>query len=77
MVYRTWEEAARASKAGRAVSSIIRRPTPRGELTAVIVMDKKGNSHYAYGSANGIRIPDTYGRPTASEIDSIREWRIA
>lgn len=77
MVYQDWKEATAVSKAGKAVSSIIQqRPTPRGILTAVIIIDKRGNAHYAYGSANGIAIPDTYGKPTASDIDAIREWRV-
>jgi len=75
MIYRSYEEAMKASRAGRAVSSLMQRPTPRGTLPAVIVMDRHG-AHYAYGSANGIAIPATYGRPTAQEIDSIREWRV-
>lgn len=76
MVYSTWEEAAKASKARRAVSSLMRRKTPRGELNGVIVIGLRIRGHYAYASADGIAIPDTYGRPAASDIDAIREWRV-
>jgi len=76
MVYPNWEAAAAASKAGRAVSPRMRRSTPRGELDTVIVIGTRIQAHYAYASADGIAVPPTYGRPSASDVDRVKEWRI-
>ena len=76
MTYTHWEAAASASKAGRAVSSVQKRMTPRGELGTVIVIGHRIAAHYAYASADGIAVSATYGRPQARDIDSVREWRV-
>jgi len=76
MIYTNWEAAANASRAGRAVSSIKKRMTPRGELPTVIVIGPRIQAHYAYASSDGIPVSTTYGRPQARDIDEIREWRV-
>lgn len=75
MTYTNWEAAAGASKASRAVSSTMKRMTPRGELSTVIVIGPRIQAHYAYASSDGIAVSSTYGRPQARDIDEIREWR--
>lgn len=74
MRYADWREAALKSHARIAVSPAQQGPTPRGILGRVIVISDRGNFHYAYASAHGIRIPETHGRPTAAEVDRVREW---
>lgn len=76
MVYPNWEAAAAKSHAHRAVSTRIKRPTPRGELSAVIVVGPRIQAHYAYASSDGIAISVAYGRPSARDVDAIREWRV-
>jgi hypothetical protein len=76
MTYTHWEAAAAASKASRAVSSQITRNTPRGHLKAVIVIGPRIRPHFAYASADGIAIPEAYGKPSTAEIDAMKEWRI-
>lgn len=76
MTYPDWESAAAASKARRAVSAPMKRPTPRGELLGVIVIGPRISPYYAYFSADGIAISEAYGRPTAGDVDRVREWRV-
>ena len=78
MTYPNWEAAASASKAHRAVSAPVGRlHTPRGELPAVIVIGPRILPHYAYASCDGVAIPSTHaGRPSAADVDRVREWRV-
>lgn len=78
MTYPNWEAAAAASKANRAVSAPVgSKLTPRGNLPAVIVIGPRTPAHYAYASADGIAIPQSHaGRPSAADVDRVREWRV-
>ena len=73
--YRSPDEAARASQSKMAVSPAQRRSTPVGLRPVVIIKPLGRDGWFAYASSHGIRIPDTYLRATASEIDSVREWK--
>ena len=75
-IYRAWEEAAKASRSGQAISDLEDlRPTPNGRLPALIVISPGRSPKWVYKSATGIDIPPTYGRPTRADVDSITRWK--
>lgn len=72
--YPNWEEAARASKYGRAITA---KPTtiviPRGTFRIHIVKPLHGDPQAVYATAQGIRVHDW--RPSSTYVDRIRVWK--
>jgi len=75
MTYRSHEEAGRASKMKMAVSPPMKRTTPRGILSVILIKPLGRDAWFAYASSPGIRVPGTHAKPSASDIDSVRDWK--
>jgi hypothetical protein len=73
--YRTPEEAARASKERMAVSPPYNQKTPRGILPCVLIVRPGRQAYWAYHSAHGIKVPETYSKATPADIDRVRDWK--
>lgn len=72
--YRSPEEAARASRERLAVSPPYHQKTPRGMLPCVLIKPLYGQAWWAYASAHGIRVPETYAPVLSSDIDRVKDW---
>lgn len=75
MIFRSPEEAARASFWNKAISSPRRISTPRGIYQVNIVWEPGRTPYYVYSGALSHRLPDTLARPSTSDIDSEHTWR--
>ena len=67
--------AAKDSRMGMAISPAYNQPTPRGVLPCVLIVHPKRSAWWAYASAPGIRVPETYAKADRAAIDKVREWK--
>lgn len=73
-IYTTWQEAAEASRWGKAISAQpITIHIPRGRYTVQIVKPRYGDPYAVYLTAPGIHVHDW--KPTNSAVDRIRRWK--
>jgi hypothetical protein len=75
-VYDSWEEAARASRSGRAIGPPGLREIPGSgqALPVSIVKPLSGDPFFTYHSAPGMRVREL-GRVSAAECDRVRRWQ--